>query len=116
MKFLLSLVAVSVFATSALANHDYARPGHRPSHHNHDGDIALLVTTTAAFLITLSHADAHHYHSLMVEASPLAADYLATGRGLENQALVAAMVLVQNGDKSISNDELALRVIEEANK
>ncbi len=110
MKFLLSLLAVSAIATSASARH-----GHGHGHGN-DGDIALLATTTAAFLVTLSHADSHAYHSLMVEAAPLAGEYLSTGKGLENQALVAAMIVVQNGDKSIANDELALRVIEEANK
>lgn len=111
-----SLLVASLTSATAFADH-YVRPGYPPPrHHDHDGDIALFATTTAAFLITLSHADAHHYHSLMVEAAPLAADYLSTGQGLENQALVAAMILVQNGDKSISNDELALRVIEEANK
>lgn len=116
MKFLLTLLTVSVFAGAALANHEYVRPGYPPPHHHdHDDDIALFATTTALLLITTSHEDAHHRYSLMVEAAPLAADYLTTGVGLENPALVAAMMIVKGGE-SVSNDELALRVIEEANQ
>ena len=117
MKLMSLFLAVSVLASAAMASHRPVRPGYPPPHHHdHDGDIALFASTTALLLLTTTHEGAHHRHSLMVEAAPLAADFLSTGVGLENPALVAAMLSVRETEPSLSNDELALRVIEEANK
>lgn len=119
MKLLSLFLAIGIFAGSAMAHHHPVRPGHPPPHHrDHDrsDDLAFLATLTGFTAITLSLQSAHHRHSLMVEAAPLAADYLSTGTGLENQALVAAMLVIRETESSLSNDELALRVIEEANQ
>ncbi len=115
MKLLSLFVAVSIFAGSAMASHRHVRPGYPPPHHS-EGDIVLFASTTAMLMLTTTHEGAHHRHSLMVEAAPLAADYLSTGVGLDNPALVAAMLAVREVNPSLSNDELALGVIEEANQ
>ncbi|MEK6772874.1 MAG: hypothetical protein AABY64_02940 [Bdellovibrionota bacterium] len=120
MKFLLTLITASVFASAALAHPGHGGHGRPPGGchncHNDGGDILLLASTTALFLLTLSHASAPHRYALMVEASPLAANYLTSGQGLDNATLVAAMLNIKEGNPSLSNDELALSVIEEANK
>ncbi len=54
-------------------------------------------------------------HSFMVEVSPAAAQYLSTGQGLDNHALVRAMYLVSEEDNNQNLQESALRIIEEAN-
>lgn len=54
-------------------------------------------------------------HSFMVEVSPAAAQYLSTGQGLDNPALVRAMYLVSEEDNNQNLQESALRIIEEAN-
>ncbi len=115
-KFFLTIVATSVFAGAALAH-----PGHGGGHggggcYNCNNNDGLLLTLTGLFLLTVSQASEQHRYALMVEASPLAANYLTSGQGLDNPALVAAMLNVKEGNPSLSNDELALRVIEEGNK
>lgn len=120
MKLFIALLIASVTINSAaLAYHrGPVRPGYPPPHyHDHDDDgLALFATTTALLLLTTTHEDTYHRHSLMLEAAPLAADFLTTGTGLENPALVAAMLAVRENEPALSMDELALRVIEEANK
>ncbi len=54
--------------------------------------------------------------ALFIEVAPAANNYLATGKGLDNPALVYAMMLAKEGDAdSASAEELALRIIENAN-
>ncbi len=116
MKLLSLFLAVSIFAGSAMASHRPVRPGYPPPHRHDDGVVVLFATTSALLLLSISHEGANHRNSLMVEAAPLAADYLSTGVGLKNPALVAAMLAVREVNSSLSNDELALGVIEEANQ
>ena len=55
--------------------------------------------------------------ALFVEAAPAANNYLVTGQGLNNPALVYAMVLAKESDTDLASaEELALRIIESANR
>lgn len=63
----------------------------------------------------LTNKNSQTRYSFMVETSPLAANFLDTGKGLENPALALAMYLVGGEDQSNDFKELALRIIEEAN-
>ena len=78
---------------------------------------ALITTApTSCLSYTTKSLVEDKKHSLFIEASPLEANFLVTGEGLSNPALIYAMQLVSEENPSITPEELALRVIEEANK
>ncbi len=74
-----------------------------------------IFASTVSSCFSSSRTDNESRLSLFVEASPLAANFLTTGEGLDNPALVYAMYLVSQGSGERA-EELALKVIEEANK
>lgn len=55
--------------------------------------------------------------ALFVEVAPAANNYLITGKGLDNPALVYAMMLAKENEvELVTAEELALRIIENANR
>lgn len=78
----------------------------------------FCVTNFTKISVEATTGEDVYNHALFIEAAPLAANFLVTGTGLENPALVQAMhiLYMQNQGHVNSAQELALRVIEEANR
>ncbi len=86
-----------------------------------DGDAIIfppsMITTypTSCLSYTTRNIVESKRKSLMVEAAPLAIHYLLNGEDLNSPALDYAMNLLARENPKVSREDLALRIIEEAN-